>query len=625
VVPGSSASVTVIGENFVRSSAARCNGKDIPTQYVDNTHLTAQLTPAETIAGTSKISVMTPTPGGGQSGDVTLAVQYPLPQIDGLAPSSVPAGNGDFTLDVKGSSFYEGALVYINNLSRVTTFVSNTELKATILASDIFDIGTTSIYVINPSPSAGYSNSVPLPVTTPTPTITSISPATTFTASQFVLTINGTGMVGGVSVRIDDRTLQQSPTLFPSGTQLQINVSPSDVATPGTHTVQLAYYVENIKSAPFTLELVPSGPGVSYTALGIDIAPFRPARDLSYVGADEWVMGAIGGYYLYRTCWNGLPGCVPDKIVSIGDGFEHGFIADSGRYVGKATIAPMSLYSSTWSDLCINAPPGCVPSSTTSSGDRTLIADMSSDGRYLLLYVRQVDYSEPSPRLYVRDVCAGASNCTPADLFDLPSPVMFGMSSDARYFVYLDSGTVAVLDSCIGATDTCTPKTTLLPSSLFAKGIQSLTRSDNARYILYAETAGDVMILDTCAGVSTGCSPSSVPVVKNAQGDHLVTSSSFDYNYATTSFLLSPDASYVAFYSSDSSLVPNDTNGITDSFVVPTCVGKAGDCVPVVRRVSVTSDGNQLPREVHPVRSSGDGNYLLLSNGNIVDVAGLAF
>jgi hypothetical protein len=606
---------------------AQCNGKDLPTQYVDNAHLTAQLTPAETIAGSTKISVKTPAPGGGQSDDVTVAVQYPLPQIDTLAPSSIPAGNGDFTLDVKGSGFYQGALVYINNLSRVTSFVSDTELKANILASDVVAVGTGSVYVINPSPSAGYSNSVPLTVTTPNLTITSISPSTTYTASDFVLTINGTGMVPGVSVRIDDRTLQGSSTLFPSATKMEVHVSPSDVPSAGTHTVQLAYYIGETKSEAFPLELIPAGPGVSYTPLGRDVAPFRPTRDLSYIASIEWLTDSIEELYVYRTCLNGLPGCNPDKVVLIESaypGYAQGYLDDSGRYLGVLQRLNNGVSSVHWSDLCISAPPGCVQSSLIASSNyQSLLNNMSSDGRYLLIYSRQMYIGDPSARMYLRDMCAGASSCTPADLFDLPSTQVLAMSNDARHFVYFDSGTVIVFDSCIGAAGTCTPNTTYLPSSLFDNGALSLAQSDDARYVLYAETAGDVMILDTCIGVTAGCSANSVLVTRNAEGDPLTYSDSDQTG--TTSFLLSPDASYVAFYSADSTLVPNDTNGIFDSFVVPTCIANQEGCAHVVRRVSVTSDGNQLPREVRPVRFSGDSKYLLLSNGNIVDIAGMAF
>jgi hypothetical protein len=47
-----------------------------------------------------------------------------------VSPSQVVLGSGAFTLTVSGNNFVSGALVYWNNISRVTQFVSSTQLKA---------------------------------------------------------------------------------------------------------------------------------------------------------------------------------------------------------------------------------------------------------------------------------------------------------------------------------------------------------------------------------------------------------------------------------------------------------------------------------------------------------------
>jgi len=67
-----------------------------------------------------------------------------------LVPASAkPLGPG-FTLTVNGSNFVSGALVKWNSSPRTTTFISNSQLQATIPASDIAKPGTAMVTVTNP-------------------------------------------------------------------------------------------------------------------------------------------------------------------------------------------------------------------------------------------------------------------------------------------------------------------------------------------------------------------------------------------------------------------------------------------------------------------------------------------
>jgi hypothetical protein len=78
---------------------------------------------------------------------------------------------------------------------------------------------------------------------------------------------------------------------------------------------------------------------------------------------------------------------------------------------------------------------------------------------------------------------------------------------------------------------------------------------------------------------------------------------------------LNADGRYVAFSSSDATLVPGDTNGATDTFVWDTCVGATAPagCTPGVTRVSVASDGSQLSQGVYGDGSaiSADGRFVV--------------
>ena len=84
-------------------------------------------------------------PGSGSgSGD-----QQSGPLISAIAPSSAIAGNPDTQLVVYGSSFENGAVVHLNAGALTTTYVSSSQLTATIPASDLTAASQAKITVTN--------------------------------------------------------------------------------------------------------------------------------------------------------------------------------------------------------------------------------------------------------------------------------------------------------------------------------------------------------------------------------------------------------------------------------------------------------------------------------------------
>ncbi|MEW5871816.1 MAG: C1 family peptidase [Chloroflexota bacterium] len=83
----------------------------------------------------------------------------PVPTVTSLSPIAAAAGGSSFTLTVYGTGFVSGAsTVRWNGANRTTTFVSATELHASIPASDIASPGSASVTVYNSSPGGGTSN-----------------------------------------------------------------------------------------------------------------------------------------------------------------------------------------------------------------------------------------------------------------------------------------------------------------------------------------------------------------------------------------------------------------------------------------------------------------------------------
>jgi FG-GAP-like repeat len=92
----------------------------------------------------------------------------PVPFINQpLAPmTAVPRGSS-FTLTVNGSGFVPGAIVNWNGSSLTTTFINDSQLTASVPASDIVTPGTASVAVVNAIPGGGTSNNIFFPVALP--------------------------------------------------------------------------------------------------------------------------------------------------------------------------------------------------------------------------------------------------------------------------------------------------------------------------------------------------------------------------------------------------------------------------------------------------------------------------
>ena len=87
------------------------------------------------------------------------AAENPVPLINQpLVPDATAPGGQGFTLTVHGTGFVSGAVVKWNGSSLATTFVSDSQLRASVPASDIAAASTASVTVVNPTPGGGMSN-----------------------------------------------------------------------------------------------------------------------------------------------------------------------------------------------------------------------------------------------------------------------------------------------------------------------------------------------------------------------------------------------------------------------------------------------------------------------------------
>jgi hypothetical protein len=234
--------LTVNGAGFYNgTSVVRWNGSNRTTTFVSATQLTASIMTSDvTTPGTANVTVYNSPLGGGTSNSATFTINYPVPTITSISPSSITAGSAGFTLTVNGTGFYSGgSVVKWNGISKATTYVNATQLTLSILASDVATPGTANVSVFNPTPGGGPSNAKTFTINYPMPTITNISLSNVTAGSAgFTLTINGTGFYNSGSVVKWNGT--SKTTTFVNATQLTASILAADITTPGTANVSVS-------------------------------------------------------------------------------------------------------------------------------------------------------------------------------------------------------------------------------------------------------------------------------------------------------------------------------------------------------------------------------------------------
>ncbi len=93
------------------------------------------------------------------------ASSSPAPVLSSLSPSTKVAGSAAFTLTVSGSSFVNGSVITWNGTSLTTTYISATQLTASVAASLVSTTGTASVAVTSPAPGGGTSAAASFSIT----------------------------------------------------------------------------------------------------------------------------------------------------------------------------------------------------------------------------------------------------------------------------------------------------------------------------------------------------------------------------------------------------------------------------------------------------------------------------
>jgi trimeric autotransporter adhesin len=86
------------------------------------------------------------------------------PAILSVTPAAIQSGSSDTAITVAGSNFASGSSIVLDGVALPTTFVSATQLTATVPAAKLANLGWSSVSVTTPAPGGGTSSSLPLSI-----------------------------------------------------------------------------------------------------------------------------------------------------------------------------------------------------------------------------------------------------------------------------------------------------------------------------------------------------------------------------------------------------------------------------------------------------------------------------
>lgn len=236
IIGSAATSIQLVGTGFLPTTEVLFNGTLITSAYVDSTHINATIpTGSLGTVGDFPITARNPPPGGGLSGPVSFRVQYAAPVLNSIAPTAASAGAGPTLVVATGSSFYPASQITFDGVAATTTYVSATELRATLTAAQVANGGVIAVRVSTPAPGGGVSGTQSLTVQNPSPTLTGLTPPSVMAgAAATTVTLTGSGFVAGSVVKANGTTISST---YVSSTTLTAVVPAASLVNPGAVSI----------------------------------------------------------------------------------------------------------------------------------------------------------------------------------------------------------------------------------------------------------------------------------------------------------------------------------------------------------------------------------------------------
>jgi trimeric autotransporter adhesin len=289
--------LTVNGSGFESSSVVQVGGNAETTTYVSATQLTATVPAGQIVnAGNLPVAVLNGTviSSGAAIDLVVNSAATTIPSVTSISPTSVTAGSAALTLTVNGSGFESSSVVEVGATAEATTYVSATQLTATVPAGQIANGALLPVTVADGTESSS-GTPVDLVVNNPAPTIVSISPTSEAAGtSSAVVAVTGTGFVPSTVI---DANGASRTTTFTSATQVGVTLTTADLANAGTLFLSAvnpapgggssAAATLNVAAPPPTPQITSVSPNSIYTGSG-DTTIIVYGSNISTNSTVEW-------------------------------------------------------------------------------------------------------------------------------------------------------------------------------------------------------------------------------------------------------------------------------------------------------------------------------------------------
>ena len=152
--------------------------------------------------------------------------------ITSVSPKDVPVGSSSVTIVVTGTGFTSGTAIQLAGITLDTTFISSTELRATIPSSQLQTGAILKLSVANGTQVVPADTTNNVQVSNPVPTVSSLAPSSVLIGSPAgTVTVTGTNFVSGITLSVNG---SPRPTTYVNATQLTASLNADDFvnATP---------------------------------------------------------------------------------------------------------------------------------------------------------------------------------------------------------------------------------------------------------------------------------------------------------------------------------------------------------------------------------------------------------
>jgi Beta-propeller repeat/IPT/TIG domain len=153
----------VTGSSFADGAVVMWGGSDRPTLYLSEQELDADVGAVDLMA-VKPVLITVRNPDGGVSNALEFSVGNPVPGLASLSQTRATAGGPSLSLTLTGSNFVTGSVVNWAGNATTTTYISATELNASIPAHDLAVQGEFPVTVTNPAPGGGTSGAISVQV-----------------------------------------------------------------------------------------------------------------------------------------------------------------------------------------------------------------------------------------------------------------------------------------------------------------------------------------------------------------------------------------------------------------------------------------------------------------------------